>query len=47
MMEQEKERVLKMLDEWIEPLKKSDDILTSDMLKAIIAKCKHLIVTDF
>ena len=46
-MEEEKAMVLKMLDEWIEPLKESDEILTSDMLKAIIAKCKHLILTDF
>ena len=46
-MEEEKAMVLKMLDEFITPLKESDEILTSDMLKAMIAKCKHLILTDF
>ncbi len=46
-MKKEKERVLKMLDEFIIPLEESDEILTRDMLKAIIAKCKHLILTDF
>jgi hypothetical protein len=45
-MKEEKEMVLKLLDEFITPLKESDEILTSDMIKALIAKCKHLILTD-
>lgn len=46
-LRQEKQTVLSQIEDFTTPLEISDKIKTHDMLKAIIAKCEHLIITDF
>lgn len=43
----EKQSVMEDINLWIKPIKQSENICTHDMLKAIIAKCEHLIKSDF
>ena len=43
----EKQMVVEDILEWVKPIKQSQDIGTSEMLKCIIAKCESLIKSDF
>ena len=46
-VKKEKEQVLNDLIKVMYPLTDSDEITTREMLKVMIANCKHLMKTDF
>ncbi len=46
-LEQEKININKELNDYLIHLIESDGVTTHTMLKALIAKAEHLIITDF